>query len=248
MTSQEIWVPIAVFLGALIFLVFIRNIFQKRMDAKTPDVVAALVVTALFLLVSGRISNFSFGGVRIEKVFEEAVQQPLEMQIQPISTVSEEVISNPKEGIRSINRFIQQKTQALTFRLNTRGYYYAPAIREYLGRLSQFDFFKYVVIYEGKMFYGMFVARDFIATFRHRYEQFVELLENKQAVKRIPGFIGRDMTLRPDTDKRTALEMMEELRVEELPVVNEEGVMVGIVSKSRLVSTLLVEVANGLSE
>lgn len=54
----------------------------------------------------------------------------------------------------------------------------------------------------------------------------------------------RQNAIRSDGDKQSALEKMEELGVEMLPVVDFEEGFVGVVERSRLASSLIIEVAN----
>jgi Mg/Co/Ni transporter MgtE len=66
------------------------------------------------------------------------------------------------------------------------------------------------------------------------------------SLKRLPGFEGAEMAVSQSADKKQALQMMEKRNVENLPVVNEEKRFAGIVDRSRLTASLIIDVANEL--
>lgn len=49
-----------------------------------------------------------------------------------------------------------------------------------------------------------------------------------------------------NADKKTVLEKMENLGLEILPVVSEKGKFLGVVDRSRLTSSLIIDMANKL--
>jgi hypothetical protein len=69
-----------------------------------------------------------------------------------------------------------------------------------------------------------------------------------EALARLPGFIGRQHALNEQTDKRQALQRMEVLNLDTLPVVQEKERFSGIVDRSRLTASLLIDVANNLEK
>jgi len=65
-------------------------------------------------------------------------------------------------------------------------------------------------------------------------------------ISALPGFVTVDRALRPDADKRIALEQMENLNVDWLPVVDANRFFTGVVERSRLTASLILDVANRL--
>lgn len=65
---------------------------------------------------------------------------------------------------------------------------------------------------------------------------------------RLPGFIGLQHALNKQTDKRQALQQMEALNMDTLPVVQVNERFAGIVDRSRLTASLLIDVANNLEK
>ena len=64
-----------------------------------------------------------------------------------------------------------------------------------------------------------------------------------EAILRLPGIIPRDKAITKRTDKRQALVQMESMDVQTLPVVDEAGQFVGIVDRSKLTASILIEIA-----
>ncbi|WP_456403406.1 hypothetical protein, partial [Hydrogenimonas sp.] len=59
-----------------------------------------------------------------------------------------------------------------------------------------------------------------------------------------PGFIALENAITEKTDKRSALQLMDRLDRDFLPVVDETKRFVGVVKRSRLTASLIVDVAN----
>lgn len=62
----------------------------------------------------------------------------------------------------------------------------------------------------------------------------------------MPGFVGARDAIRQNQNKRQALELMENLNTSLLPVLDEAGSFKGIVDRSRLVASLLIDVTGDL--
>ena len=68
------------------------------------------------------------------------------------------------------------------------------------------------------------------------------------ALKRLPGFIAADSAVTETTDKAHALQAMESLNIDTLPVINQEKQLVGIVNRSRVTASLILGVAKALKQ
>ena len=68
------------------------------------------------------------------------------------------------------------------------------------------------------------------------------------ALSRLPGFIPAKHTVTEEADKGQTLRKMETLNLEILPVVDNKGYFVGIVNRSRLTASLLIDVAANLNK
>lgn len=163
----------------------------------------------------------------------------------------ESVRMDPKRGIEEIPRLIKNKTEALIFQLGYGGYY-GPAIEEYLRRLSEYSFFKYIIIIDsdGK-FVGMMDARELNSIFMSPEAPFNSTdfarwinMSDTSSLTNLSGFLSAKDAIKDDSDKQRALERMEALNTETLPVIDEVGKFVGVVDRSRLTASLIIDVAN----
>jgi hypothetical protein len=67
-------------------------------------------------------------------------------------------------------------------------------------------------------------------------------------LSKLTGFIGRDQALTRTADKHDALERMEKLAADWLPVVDDRGTFAGVVDRSRLTASLILDVTARLKE
>ena len=71
---------------------------------------------------------------------------------------------------------------------------------------------------------------------------------NTTALTKLPGFISVEDAITENTDKDRALRKMEKLNVDTLPVIDEAKRFVGIVDRSRLIASLLIDVVASLKK
>lgn len=250
-------IPLSVgsFLLILSVLVFLRS-RNSRFEVKPADIGVAVLPILVILLVTGKLQKFEIGegGIKIETAFVEASTSAITSQVTPIMGLpSEPVRLDLKMGVEEIPRLIERKTEGLLFRLNYSGYF-GPAIEEYLGQLSKQPFFKYLIIENPDgTFFAIADARELTVLFQTRHPQytardFANWLNtgNKVALARLPGFIGSQDGVNKETDKGQALQKMETLNIDTLPVVDEKKRFAGIVNRSRLTASLLIDVAKNL--
>lgn len=70
----------------------------------------------------------------------------------------------------------------------------------------------------------------------------------KQLSSNLPSFVSEGNAVTFKTDKLTALEKMEELNVEFLPVIDEDKSFLGVVTKSKLTTSFLVNIGKDLRQ
>ncbi|UCE06893.1 MAG: CBS domain-containing protein, partial [bacterium] len=192
------------------------------------------------------------GDLKIQTAFLEASRTPITNQVTPLKQLPvESVRMDAKRGVEEIPRLISSKTEALYFELGY-GRYYGPAIEQYLTRLSEYPFFKYITIRDSdRKFIGMADAKelnmifsDYNAGFSsHDFARWINESEIA-SLSKLPGFVSAKDAIKKDTDKQTVLEKMEKLNIEILPVIDEQDRFSGIVDRSRLTASLIIDVAN----
>ncbi|MCP4365292.1 MAG: CBS domain-containing protein [Planctomycetes bacterium] len=248
-----IWV-IGGFAFILFLLVLLRVKTENKFDIKTSDIIVALIPIILWGLLTGKIKKFEAAGVAMETAFETALQAGIEIQITKLTKLPvEDVRRSAKGPITDIPKLIKKETEALVFQLGP-DRYVGSAIERYLDELLKLPFFKYIVINGGdKKLVGIVSARELASKMEasdsgYTPDNIARWLNSSDVkeLERLPGFVSKSEAIHHDTKKLDALESMESLNIETLPVVDKEGRFVGIVDRSRLATSLIIEVARGI--
>jgi hypothetical protein len=255
--DSAIFISLGVFVAILAALVWLRA-RNSKFEIRPTDLAVAVLPVVIVLLVTGKIQKFEVGELKIETAFVKASGSVIAPQVTQLTGLPAEPLQiDPKRGIEEIPKLIEKHTEALLFRLGRGGYYYGPAIQEYLDKLIKYPFLRYIILENADgTFLGMADARElavlFTATVRLPYtaNDFANWLNrgDAAALKRLPGFEGSDMAISESIDKKQALQKMETLNVDTLPVINKEKRFVGVVNRSRLIASLIIEVADELKK
>lgn len=254
---QTVIIALGAFVLVLGVLVYLRA-RNSRFEIRATDIVVAILPVVIILLVTGKIQSFEFGegGLKIETAFSNASESAITPQVTPLAGLPvEPVAMSRKRGVEDIPEMIAKKTEGLTFRIGY-GDYWGPAIVNYLQRLTQQGFLKYVVIQnEDGSFFAMADARQLAAMLTadnapFRAEQLANWLNrgSRDALRQLPGFVSAENAVRVTDDKRHVLQVMERLNVDTLPVVTDQNRYSGIVNRSRLIASLILDVAQAVSK
>ena len=247
-------IVLGLFIVVLALLVGIRARLGAKFDIKNTDIALALVPIALWLFLSGRVQEFAFGDFRIVAAIRDASQSQVAPQVTKIPF--ENIQVDAKAGIDMIPRLLQQKSQALGFNLGRGAYYYGPAIVDYFRELTRTPYLRYVVINNSDgSFFGMTDARQLGALITgpggSQYaEAFAGWLNSPdgERLETLPGFIPARKALNAEDDKQQALRVMDSLDVQALPVVSAGGKFAGVVDRSKLTASILVDIADRLEK
>ncbi len=247
----DVITALAIFIVIIAIMILLRIKVLKNTEIKQTDILIAIIPVILWLLLTGKITEFEFGDLKVQTAFLEASTSPITRQITPLKLPVRSLSMDPKRGVEQIPRLIESRTEALLFELGY-GRYYGPAIEEYLIQLCDYSFFKYIIIVDAQQkFVGLVDAKQLNATFTSsnpgfNSRDFANWINNNQtnALLRLPGLIMSENAIRKEMNKQTVLEKMEILNIDLLPVINEENKFVGIIERSRLTASLIIEVAN----
>ncbi len=240
---------------ALLVLIRAKN---TRFEVKPADIIVAVLPVIVFLLVTGKLQKFEIGegGVKIEMAFVNATTSEISGQVTDLKGIPTDPMKiGQKGGVREIPLFIERKTEGLLFRIGHGGYY-GDVIQQYLVRLTKEPFLNYLIIENPDgSFFGMADARKLAALFQKESPTFSANdlgnwlnYERREKLTRLPGFIPARNALGKKTDKGQALQKMEALNMDLLPVVDEKKRFAGIVDRSRLTASLLIDVAKNLKK
>jgi CBS domain len=263
MDSWQITVLLMIGVGLLVISLMLRVFTQGKYEIKTIDLVF-IVVPLLFVgLATGKLRGLDLFGVKadLSELWAKAADTQIEQQVStvPVSPISDAIAmveTAEKRGVNDIPRLIEQRTQALAFRLGMGGYY-GQAIRRYFDDLYGSSYLRYVVVNhaDGRLF-GLYEAADLIAYLRtlgdNGYAEFERMLNRgdeqaQQWLARLPGFVSAEHAVSPDTSKRAALQAMENLDQDALPVTDPAGRLVGTVERAKLTSSLILAVTERLA-
>jgi hypothetical protein len=263
MNSRQITVLLVIGIGLLIVSLMLRVFTQGKYEIKTIDLVFIILPLLFVGVATGKLRGLDLFGVKadLSELWAKAADTQIEQQvstvpISPVSDAIEMIQTAEKRGVNDIPRLIEQRTQALAFRLGMGGYY-GQAIRRYFEDLYGSSYLRYVVVNhaDGRLF-GVYDADDLIAYLRTLgeagYAEFERMLnagdeQAQQWLARLPGFVGAEHAVTPGISKRAALQAMEDLDQDALPVTDAAGHLVGTVERAKLTSSLILAVTERLA-
>lgn len=249
-------------IGLLLLSVIARAKYKEQYELKSIDLALVIMPLLFVLLISGKMKMFDLFGVKADfsDMFSDAAEANINRQVSGASSPSVNEVVNmlradTKAGIRKIPKLVKNKTQALTFQLGHGGYY-GPAIQKYFDALYASSYLQYLVVFDeqGKLF-GLYDVLDLAVYFRANdqaaYRNFAKWLNRPNAVFqskliRLPGFISADKAVSREQSKRIVLKKMDELRLNSLPVVDNDGVFVGTIERAELTASLILDVVDRL--
>lgn len=263
MDRGQIVTLLAIGVGLLIMSVFLRVMTQGKHEIKTIDLVFIIVPLLLVGVATGKLRGLDLFGVKadLSELWAKAADAQIDPQvsmlpISPVGDAIEMVEAADKRGVNEIPRLIEQRTQALAFRLGAGGYAW-EAIRKYFDDLYGSSYLRYVVVNhpDGSLF-GIYDAADLIAYLRtlgeDGYAEFEEMLnrgddEAQAWLSRLPGFVAAGQAVTPETSKHAALQAMADANTDALPVIDPDGKLVGTVERAKLTSSLILAVTERLT-
>ena len=245
---MTVWLTaLVLFAVVLVVLAVVRTKLGSKFEIRASDIVVALILAGLLLFATGKIQQMEFAGVKLATVIKDASASKAAETVLPVEPVE----VHAKAGESEIPRLIAEGTEALTFVLGS-DLYVGGVIGAYLDQLTQHGALRYIVINrpDGR-FLGLADAGEMAKRIRGRAlsaDEFASMLgaSNEERLKTLPGFVSADQAVTRTTEKRAALRIMDDLGVETLPVVDENGKFEGVVQQSRLSASILVDIAGRL--
>lgn len=231
------WGLIGAFFVILLALIVTHAKVNGGFKGETSWVAIALSPAVVYLLATGQLQEF--GGFGLQFKLREASAKPVSLRLEGSKIEPIPVTLGEKGGTADIPELVRRRVAALTFQVGRRGYYYGPAIRQYLEELNQYEFFRYCVFTgpDGK-FRGLVPARSLLEQLRRQSLDVVRVIEDG-AVNLIDSLVT--VTLAANSNKREALKKMDEHNLAELPVVDEAGRFIGVIERDKLTNSILLE-------
>jgi hypothetical protein len=228
------------FIVSLFILVLIRTKSNGKYEVKLTDVVICLIPAILWLLTTGQISELGIGDLKLK--LKEAYQKPVSEQISSLVEGKDLLVVGVDCKYGSEDQIISGTT--------------FPSYRP----------FKFILIEENceddkfgnsdPSFWGILGVDDYKQIFlspnsKASGEMFIDLVKskNKKELQEIvPSFISLDNAVDLKTNKLTALEQMEKLKTDFLPVIDDKKRFSGMVYRGRLNSSFLIDIGKVLNK
>ncbi len=227
---------VALFFAVVVFCGVLHVRLNKSFKVEWAWVAIAITPTIIWLIASGRLSEFTGFGIGL--TLRAASEREFSLATEGNAIETEQIASDLKEGLSKIEVMIRERRQALVFELGKTGYYTNEACKEYLRRLTEHDFFRYVVFRRADgTFAGLVPARDFYRQIGKGLDP-VAVIESGR-LDSVAGVITD--SVKEGATKQEALQKIERLHVPELPVVNDKGSFAGVVSRDRLLGSIVLE-------
>lgn len=245
---------IGLFIILLVVIVYLRYKIGNKFEIKNPDIMLALLPIVIWLLLSGKITSLQVGDLKFETAFKKAKNEYIIKQVYqiPITTIKGE----DKGGLGQIERILQTKPLALNFVLGKESYV-PEIVSEYLLRLSN-STVKYIVFEKkSREFIGIITLSELnnqiFDTENVAHITAYDLVQwlssgDTEKINSIKGILTVTTSINERTTKQEALDAMENINSDILPVVNDDKQLQGIVERSRLTASLLLDVSKSLDE
>lgn len=250
----ETVIAVVLFLVVLAAIIWLRSRFPK-LEIKTSDLTVAVVIIALWLLLTGKITKFQLGDLNFETIFAQAAGAKVAEQVAKVEPLPVHALRTVSKGrVEHLPEALQQKSEAISFQLGYDGYA-GSAIREYLT-LTQEPYLRYLIFNDaGQKFVALADARATQVLFVQEASAFSEAnlaqwisANDLAALSRLPGFVKAEDAVLDTMDKKAVLEKMEKSGCDQLPVVNQAGGFVGVVERARLTASLILDISNRLQK
>jgi hypothetical protein len=237
-TPGVVTASIAILVTIVAFLMLLRS--KKKLEVKPVDLAAAVLPVVVFLLVS----------VKVELAFEKAAQSPIKSQVEELKLPVERIEAPAKGAESLIDRYREKKIEGLTFVVGGGGYV-GGVIEEYLGRIPSL---RYIVLNQpdGSL-YAVAEARRLWAALSSdvkpfTFDEFARVISAGEVatLERFPGLVRAKDAIKDTDDRLTALKQMESLNADFVAVVDVNGKFAGVVSRARITSSMLVDIAERL--
>lgn len=261
MVTTPLVLTLAIFFAVFAVVLGLRYHATGKAEPRLADALLALVPAVLTLLVSGYVQKLVVGPDRVEievrEAFLTAGRSAIAGQVSELPFLALEEAG--KGGIEDLEQMVERKVEVLSFVIGT-SYYVADVVRAYFERLGNEGFFRFVLFkdVDGRMQFACaaqpliaMINSDGYAPAGEGPNRFVDDLERGFIVNWLSSAnfcVAADGAVETSSRKGDVLAEMERRDREWLPVTNGEGRFAGVVYRSRLTSSVLVDVLQSLRQ
>ena len=266
-------IAFVVFAIFLIGLVVLRIKVGNRFEIKNTDVVLALVPVALWLFLTGKVQEFGFGEVKIVAAIKVASKAPIDKQVSkllPVDAVPlsekggvEEIrraVQNKAQALSfhigrvhysgsAIRAYLDELTQYPYLRYlvlnNQDDTLFGVVDARQLAEILRSERLQPPSSTPGPALPGEQAQFGIRPEPRLTSDNLAKWINagNLEELKMLPGFIAASDALDSNANRQKALERLDTLNVQTIPVVNENKKFIGVVDRSKLTASILTEIA-----
>jgi CBS domain protein len=266
-------IAFGIFAIFLIGLVVLRNKAGNRFEIKNTDVVLALVPVALWLFLTGKIQEFGFGEVKIVAAIKVASKAPIDAQVSkflPVDAVplfekggSGEITRAVQKKAQAlgfhlgrghytgsaIRAYLEELTQYPYLRYvvlnNQDDTFFGLVDARQLAEILRSERLQPPSSTPGPSLSGEQAQFAIRPEPRLTSNNLAKWLNegNAEELKTLPGFIAASDALDSNAKRQKALERLNALNVQTIPVVDETKKFIGVVDRSKLTASILTEIA-----
>lgn len=216
--------------------VLLRAKTAAKYEVKVLDVVIALVPVGVWLLVSGKLLEFGVGDFKLK--LQELSKKPVAGEISQIREGKAALLVGVDCTYGSEDNILKPETFPN---------YIKSGFILIMHSCKDDDRGE-----DDAKLYALLSIQDFKDVFYAEHSKvnadyFLSLVKSEKLAEfakgNIPSFVDKANAVTPETTKLEALRRMEKLNVEALPVIDSSGAYLGVIMRSRLVSSTLLELA-----
>jgi hypothetical protein len=271
--NNTVIIAFVVFAIFLIGLVVLRTKAGNRFEIKNTDVVLALVPVALWLFLTGKVQEFGFGEFKISLAIKVASKAPIDNQVSkllPVDAVPlmekgglEEIaravqtkaqalsfhLGRSYYSAGAIRAYINQLTQYPYLRYivlnNQDDTFFGLVDASQLAEILRSERFERPTSTPGGPMPGEEAHFGIPLEPRLTSDNLAKWIKepNLEELETLPGFIGANDALDSNVNRQKALEQLNALNVQTIPVVNDKKKFIGVVDRSKLTASILTEIA-----
>ena len=259
-----------IFIAVILVVVLIRHQVGATENLfSIGDIIIAIIPIFIWLILTERVQLKSLtlggGGLTIATAFEQAHSEAAIKDVSDWEAAEAEpaewrvVDAADKGNLGRLRELAERRVEALRFRMGTSqrpNHYDAEIIRRFLSVLGADKKFKYIIVeYGNHKLFAVADAPRIIATTGFDMHGAFDLDVFARAVNRgnaatlrkmSPLMLAEDVAINLGATRGEALHKMDAIDAEWLPVVRPERCFAGVVTRSRLVSAMLLQVSEAV--
>jgi hypothetical protein len=244
MAVSRMVIFIVLFILFTVFSILFRTKTASKYEIKSSDIAIGLIPLIIWLLTSGQLTEFGVGDLKLKlkDVYKQTVTSQIDSTLNLSSQTNGSLLIGAdckyshEDDMASLEKFLQiEPHKYIVIQQNCEDNSRGESDPTFAGLLTVDDYRNIVLAPYTKVgpayFHDLLKAKNF--------EQLGQIF---------PSFVNTKNAIRVNTLKLTALEKMDSLHVEALPVIDDKNHLKTIIEKASLTSSLLIDVGKAVTK